>query len=56
MPRDYELYVRDILRAIGSINLLLQEIDESAFKSGDIRVDGILFNLMTIGEAVKNAG
>ena len=29
-------------------------MSEAEFKSNDVRVDGILFNLMSIGEAVKN--
>lgn len=54
MPRNYRLYLNDILKALERIELLLKEVDEASFKNNDVRVDGILFNLMTIGEAVKN--
>jgi uncharacterized protein with HEPN domain len=54
MSRVYELYLRDILKAIERIKLHTNDVDEEAFKAGDISVDGVLFNLMIIGEAVKN--
>jgi len=54
MPRDFKLYLSDILRSVERINRLLASLDEAAFKKNDVAVDGILFNLLTIGEAVKN--
>lgn len=54
MPRVSDLYLRDILRAIGRIELLLADMDRDAFTADNVQVDGVLFNLMTIGEAVKN--
>jgi uncharacterized protein with HEPN domain len=54
MPRDFKLYLRDIVHAIDRIQTILENLDETAFKGNDVGVDGILFNLMTIGEAVKN--
>lgn len=54
MPRDFRLYLRDILKALERINLVLERMDKAAFKRNDVGVDAILFNLMTIGEAVKN--
>jgi len=54
MPRAYRLYLADIQTAITRIGSLMQHLDEAAFKKGDIQTDGILFNLMTIGEAAKN--
>jgi uncharacterized protein with HEPN domain len=54
MSRNYELYLRDILKAAERIAQYTANIDPEHFRSDDMRVDGVLFNLMTIGEAVKN--
>ncbi len=54
MPRIYRLYLEDILRAIARIHGLMQELNETQFKAGALQADGVLFNLMTIGEAAKN--
>ncbi|MEP6988760.1 MAG: HepT-like ribonuclease domain-containing protein, partial [Chloroflexota bacterium] len=32
----------------------LDDITEDGFKADQLRIDGVLFNLMIIGEAVKN--
>ena len=54
MPRVYELYLKDILKASQQIQTYLENITEADFKSDQLRIDGVLFNLMIIGEAVKN--
>ena len=54
MSRSYRLYLTDIQRAIERINVIMSTLDETAFRNGVILTDGILFNLMTIGEAAKN--
>ena len=54
MPRSSRLYLTDIQTAIARIQLLMQALGETAFKRGDVQTDGVLFNLMTIGEAAKN--
>ena len=54
MPRSHRLYLIDIQTAIARVDLLMQDIDEASFKRGDVQTDGILFNLVTIGEAAKN--
>ena len=54
MSRIYRLYLEDILRAIGRIHDLMQEVNEKEFKADALQADGVLFNLMTIGEAAKN--
>lgn len=54
MSRIYKLYLEDILRAIARIHGLMQELSETEFKAGALQTDGVLFNLMTIGEAAKN--
>jgi len=54
MSRNYELYLRDILEAAQRIERYIAEVDKDSFKADDMRVDGVLFNLMTVGEAAKN--
>ncbi len=54
MTRIYELYLADILQAIDRIRQYTYNVDETSFKADTMRVDSVLFNLMTIGEAVKN--
>lgn len=54
MSRIYELYLKDIIKAVKQIEAYLMDLDEAGFKSDQLRIDGVLFNLMTIGEAVKN--
>lgn len=54
MPRSYRLYLSHIQRAIQRINALIEPLDEATFRSGALPTDGVLFNLMTIGEATKN--
>jgi uncharacterized protein with HEPN domain len=54
MPRSHKLYLADIQTAIARIRAIMRTLDEAAFKRGEIQTDGILFNLMTIGEAAKN--
>ena len=54
MPRSIRLYLVDMQMALNRIDGLLQGLDEAAFRSGSLAVDGVLFNLMTIGEAAKH--
>lgn len=54
MSRSHELYLRDILKSGERINRFTSKLDADEFKADDLRVDGVLFNLMTIGEAIKN--
>lgn len=54
MPRSVDLYLADIQKAISRIESLMNVLDEQSFKSGAVETDGILFNLMTIGESAKN--
>ncbi len=53
MSRVFELYLNDILKAIQQIQSHLDEITETDFKSDQLRIDGVLFNLMTIGERLR---
>jgi len=54
MSRNDELYLNDILKSIERINRYIDGLTLAQFKTDDLRADGVLFNLMTIGEAVKN--
>jgi uncharacterized protein with HEPN domain len=54
MPRSVRLYLNDILKAIQRINDYVGDITAEAFRADELRTDGILFNLMTIGEAAKH--
>jgi uncharacterized protein with HEPN domain len=54
MSRNEELYLKDILKSIERINRYIDGITIEQFKADELRADGVLFNLMTIGEAVKN--
>lgn len=54
MSRREELYLNDILQAIGRINAYVEESTADSFKTDTLRADAVLFNLMAIGEAVKN--
>lgn len=54
MPRDYELYLNDIQTAIQNIERFTALLDEAAFTTDEIRLHSTLYNLMVIGEAVKN--
>ena len=54
MPRNDDLYLHDILIAIERIERYMDGMTLDALESDELKADGILFNLMTIGEAVKN--
>jgi uncharacterized protein with HEPN domain len=54
MSRIYDLYLKDIVKASQQIENYLKEMTEDEFKADQLRVDGVLFNLMIVGEAVKN--
>jgi uncharacterized protein with HEPN domain len=54
MPRGSELYLNDIHIAVQTIERFTSGLDESAFTTDEIRLHGTLYNLIVIGEAVKN--
>lgn len=54
MSRDFNLYLKDALKASRRIADYVVDLDFEAFTANDQVVDAVLFNLMTIGEAVKN--
>ena len=54
MPRDYKLYLEDILDAIKSIEEYTKELDITLFQNKKMAVDAVVRNLEIIGEAAKN--
>ncbi len=54
MPRDYKIYLSDIIASISKIEEYTENISFEEFAKEDMRSDAIIKNLMTIGEAVKN--
>ncbi len=54
MSRDSKLYLQDILTASQRIATYVDGLDFESFIGNDQAIDAVLFNLMTIGEAVKN--
>jgi uncharacterized protein with HEPN domain len=54
MPRNYKLYMEDILEAIEKVATYLQGMNFEAFENDSLRIDAVLRNLQIIGEATKN--
>ena len=53
MPRDFRVYLEDILAAITKIRRYMTGFSKEAFASDDRTVDAVVRNLEVIGEAVK---
>ncbi|MCK9308190.1 MAG: DUF86 domain-containing protein, partial [Methanoculleus sp.] len=51
MPREYNLYLRDILEAIGRIDRYTRGMGYEEFLQNELVQDGVIRNLMVIGEA-----
>jgi len=54
MSRTYRLYLNDILTAIETIERFIAGHNLDSFSGDELRLHGVLYNMMTIGEAVKN--
>lgn len=54
MPREYKIYLQDILSAIQKIEKYRKGLDFDKFKKEDLVIDGVVRNLEIIGEAVKS--
>ncbi len=54
MSRDYELYVADMLDAIGAIQSYTRGLAKREFASNRLVKDAVIRNLEVIGEAAKN--
>jgi len=53
MPRDFEVYLQDILEAIGKLNAYTAGMSRLELENDSKTVDAVLRNLEVIGEAVK---
>jgi uncharacterized protein with HEPN domain len=53
MPREVEVYLRDILAAIAKVELYTAEMDRQAFQGDPKTVDAVLHSLEIVGEAAK---
>jgi uncharacterized protein with HEPN domain len=54
MPRDFRLYLDDILDAVHQIRTYLADLDEKAFAKDRKTQDAVVRNLEIIGEAAGN--
>ena len=52
-PRQWKLYVEDILAAIAKIERYTQGMDLDQFRASDITVDAVVRNFTVIGEAAR---
>ena len=52
--RDYNLYIKDILAAIESIEVFVEGMDFENFKSDDKTASAVIRKFEIIGEAAKN--
>ncbi len=52
-PRQWKLYVEDIVAAIARIERYTQGMDLESFRSSDITVDAVIRNFTVIGEAAR---
>lgn len=53
MQRAHEAYLKDILEAIRKIEKYTEQMSYDEFLKDELRQDGVVKNLETIGEAVK---
>ena len=54
MPRDYKLYLEDIIHSIEKINSYTKGIHFNELNESGLILDAILYNLQIIGEAAKH--
>ncbi|MBI4431520.1 MAG: DUF86 domain-containing protein [Candidatus Omnitrophica bacterium] len=54
MPRDYRVYLDDIIEAANKINSYTTKLDLAGFGRDSKTIDAVVRNLEIIGEAVKN--
>lgn len=53
MPRDFEVYLEDILQAIAKIRKYVAGLTRESFAQDTMRIDAVVRNLEIIGEAAK---
>ena len=54
MPRAFEVYLQDILEAIGKIRTYTADMGREEFGGDSKTIDAVLRNLEVIGEAAKS--
>lgn len=52
--RNYQLYLKDIIEAIGAIQVFVEEIDFDAFVADDKTSSAVIYKLEIIGKSAKN--
>ena len=53
MPRDYKLYLRDLLEASERIQEYTKNMSLNDFERSNITIDAVVHNLEVIGEAAR---
>ena len=53
MPRDFEVYLEDILQAIAKTRNYVAGLTRESFAQDSMRIDAVVRNLEIIGEAAK---
>lgn len=53
MPRDYKVYLEDILQAIDKIQKFTKDMPSHVFLNDEKTHDAVIRNLEVIGEAIK---
>lgn len=53
LPRQWKLYLDDILSAIEKIERYTQGMDLETFRTSDITIDAVIRNFTVIGEAAR---
>lgn len=54
MPRDYKLYLEDILVSAERVARYLERVSYEDFITDEMLLDAVLFNLEVVGEAAKH--
>ncbi len=54
MLRDYKIYLDDVLESIRRIEIYTSGLNREEFEKNILVRDGVIHNLMIIGEAVKH--
>ena len=54
MPRDFRLYLEDILEAIRRVFLYVEGLEYAQFVDDTMRVDAVTRNMQIIGEATRH--
>lgn len=53
MPREFKVYLDDILESISRIEIYTEKMSYDDFAKNELVTDGVIRNLEIIGEAVK---